>query len=194
MATTSVGRDWLPRALGWDVGRVLLFVALLAGLSYVSFPLPFSPGIPVDFQVVGVFLAALLLGPGRGTAAVLGFLVVGVAGVPVFDVGTGLDTVLGSPKVGYYLAYPAAAALVGYLVHRGTSLRDLESVRLRSLVGALLAGTAVISVGFTIGYAATMDVGLGTTFFLATLPFFPTELVKILVAVGVVRHDLLVPN
>jgi biotin transport system substrate-specific component len=173
---------------------VLLFVALLAGLSYVSFPLPFSPGIPVDFQVVGVFLAALLLGPGRGTGAVLGFLMFGIAGVPVFDVGTGLDTVLASPKVGYYLAYPVAAAVVGSLVHRGSSLRDLESVRLRTLVGAMLAGTAIIYVGFTIGYAATMDVALGTTFFLAPLPFFPTELVKIMIVVGVVRHDLVVPN
>lgn len=191
MAASSVDLDVSPRAIGLDAGRVVLFVALLAGLSYVSFPLPFSPGIPIDFQVVGVFLAALLLGPVRGTAAVVLFLVVGVAGLPVFDAGTGLATFFATPRIGYYLAYPAAAAVVGFLVHRGTPIRDLETVRVRTLAGAMLAGTAVIYVAFTLGYAATMDVGLGTAVFIASLPFFPTELVKIVVVVGIVRHDLL---
>lgn len=191
MATSTVGRDRSPRAVVGEVGRVVLFAALLVGLSYVSFPHPFSVGIPIDFQVVGVFLAALLLGPIRGTAAVIVFLVAGVAGLPVFDAGSGLEHLLASPTVGYYLAYPVAAALVGFLVHRGRELRDLETVRIRTLLGSMLAGTAVIYVAFTLGYAATMETGLGTAVLLAALPFFPTELVKMGVVLGIVRRDLL---
>jgi biotin transporter BioY len=61
------------------------------------------------------------------------------------------------------------------------------------LFGAMLAGSAVIYIGFIAGYVVTMDVGFGTAFVLAALPFFPAELVKILVVTGVVRRDLLGP-
>jgi len=191
MATSSFSLDRSPRSVGGEVGRVVLFAAVLAGLSYVWFPFPFSTGIPIDFQVVGVFLAALLLGPVRGTAAVVLFLVVGVAGLPVFDAGTGLDNLFASPMVGYYLAYPAAAAVVGLLVHSGTGRRDLEAVRVRVLLGAMLAGLAVIYVGFTVGYAATMDTDLATAVIIAAVPFFPAELIKMAAVLGIVRLDLL---
>lgn len=192
MAASSLfSTDRSPRAVGGEVGRVVLFAAVLAGLSYVWFPYPLSPGIPIDFQVLGVFLAVLLLGPVRGTAAVVLFLIVGVAGLPVFDAGTGLDNLFSSPMVGYYLTYPVGAAVVGLLVHNGTARHDLETVRVRRLFGAMLAGLVVIYIGFTVGYAATMDTSLTTAVLIAAVPFFLAELVKIAAVIGIVRPDLL---
>lgn len=193
MATSSERVARSPRAMGGELGRIVLFAAILVGLSFVTFPFFFSVGIPIDFQVAGVFLAALLLGPVRGTAAVVLFLVIGMAGVPVFDAVSGLETFFASPRVGYYLCYPLAAGLVGWVVHRGASLRDLETVRIRVLVGAMLVGGLVLHIGFVAGYAVTMNVGLGTAIIITAVPFFPAEVVKILVVLGVVRRDLLAP-
>lgn len=191
MATSSVDTELTPRGVGLDLGRVIIFAAVIAGLSYVTFPYPPSPGIPIDFQVVGVFLAAILMGPARGAAAATLFLVAGLAGLPVFDGGGGLATLLVSPKVGYYLAYPLAAVLVGYLVHGGTHTHDVETIRPRRLFGAMLAGIVILTAGFTGGYAIVMDTGPVVAFMLAALPFVPGDLIKVVVVIGVARHDLL---
>ncbi|QGQ19531.1 biotin transporter BioY [Cellulomonas sp. JZ18] len=97
-----------------DVALVATFAAFVAACALVP-PIPTGSGVPITLQTFGVILAGLVLGPLRGFLAVALYLVVGLAGVPVFAELTGGLGVLGKPSVGYLLSFPLAAAVAGLL-------------------------------------------------------------------------------
>ena len=98
---------------GDDLAYVAVFAALIAALSIVP---GFNIGpVPFTLQTVGVGLAGLCLGPWRGFASVLLYLLVGAAGLPVFARGgAGLASFAG-PTGGYLIAFPFAALLAGFV-------------------------------------------------------------------------------
>ncbi|GAA4903449.1 biotin transporter BioY [Tessaracoccus lubricantis] len=93
-----------------DLAYIAVFAALLSALSQIT--VSFGP-VPFTLQTLGVALAALVLGPWRGAAAVLLYIVVGVAGLPVFAGGkAGLSVFLG-PTGGYLLSFVLGTVLIG---------------------------------------------------------------------------------
>ena len=98
---------------GGDLAYVAVFAALIAVLAIVP---GFNIGpVPFTLQTVGVGLAGLCLGAWRGFSAVLLYLLVGAAGLPVFARGgAGLASFAG-PTGGYLLAFPLAALLAGFV-------------------------------------------------------------------------------
>ena len=79
-----------------------LFVALIALGAFISIPI--GP-VPIVLQNMFVLLAGLILGPLWGLACVAVYLVIGLAGLPVFAGGTsGLGKLFG-PTGGYLLGY-----------------------------------------------------------------------------------------
>ena len=90
-----------------------VFAALIAALAIVP---GFNIGpVPFTLQTIGVGLAGLCLGAWRGFSAVLLYLLVGAAGLPVFARGgAGLASFAG-PTGGYLLAFPLAALLAGFV-------------------------------------------------------------------------------
>ena len=90
-----------------------LLVVLCARLP----ALPVGP-VPVTLQSLAVLLCGALLGPWRGALAVLLYLGLGLAGLPVFSAGAAGPAVLAGASAGYLLAFPLAAALCGSLVAR----------------------------------------------------------------------------
>jgi len=190
MATSTDAVDLVDGATVGNIARAALFAALVAGFSYVSFPNPLAPTIPVTLQVLGVFLAGIMLGPVWGTGALGLYLTAGAIGVPVFaDGSAGLGVLLGSPTFGYLWSYPVAAGVVGLIVHRGTDLQDYTAVGVPLLVGAMVAGTVVIYAMGTVGFAVIQDLGLVEAFTVSAVAFVPFEAVKIAAAVGILRRD-----
>ena len=110
-----------------DLAYIAVFAALIAALALVP-SIPIGP-VPITLQTLGVLLAGLILGPWRGFAAVTLYLLVGLAGLPVFAGGTGGLGVFGKPSIGYLLSFPIAALVAGalsrWLVGRNTRLRFL---------------------------------------------------------------------
>lgn len=190
MQTATDSVDLVDGTTVGNIARTALLAALMAAFAYVSFPNPLAPGIPVTLQVLGVFLAGILLGPVWGTAAMGLYLAAGAVGIPVFaGGGAGLGSLVASPTAGYLWSYPLGAGLVGLLVHRGASLRDPPSVGAGVLVGAMVAATVVIYALGTVGFALVQNVGLVDAFVVSALAFVPWEAVKIAAAVGIVRSD-----
>jgi biotin transport system substrate-specific component len=175
-----------------NLARAAVFAALMGAFAYVSFPNPLAPGVPVTLQVLGVFLAGILLGPVWATVAMVFYLLAGGLGVPVFAGGTaGPGVLLAGPTLGYLWSYPAAAGVVGLVVHRGTTLRDHREAGLPTLVGAMVLGTVVIYAMGTVGFAVVQDVSLTRAFLASAVAFVPFEAVKIAAAIGIVRSDAL---
>ncbi len=190
METSSESVELIDDEIVTNIARTALFAALIAGFSYVSFPNPLSAGLPVTLQVLGVFLAGIMLGPVWGTGALGLYLAAGAIGIPVFAGGSaGLGQLIGSPTFGYLWSYPVAAGVVGLLVHQGVELRDYNEVGLGQLIGAMVVGTLVIYTMGTVGFAVIQSVGLFEAFMLSAVAFIPFEAIKIAAAIGILRSD-----
>lgn len=172
-----------PTAGTPDAGRAVIgvrtpvadvaLVATLAAFIAVCAVLPSFPvaglTVPITLQTFGVMLAGVLLGARRGALAVLLYLAVGLAGLPVFAQGTGGLGVLGKASAGYLLAFPLAAALAGFLVTRA---RHLPARWLPVAVfGAAMAGSLVFThpigiavMGARLGMSATEAIAAGAVF------------------------------
>ena len=114
-ARPRVLADLLPGALLRDV-LLLVAAAALTGLcAQVAIPLPFTP-VPITLQTFAVLLSGAALGPWRGGAAMLLYLVAGSLGVAWFANG---ESGFGGPTFGYIVGFVVAASVVGALASRG---------------------------------------------------------------------------
>jgi biotin transport system substrate-specific component len=121
-----------------------------------------------------------MLGPTRGFAAVGLYTLLGLAGLPIFSQGRSGLGILAGPSAGYIIAFPLAAALVGWLatiVIRRTS-------RTRALWFFLAATVTSITLVHTLGVlgmALNSKASIGEAF-LADLVFYPGDIIKNVVA------------
>lgn len=104
-----------------DLSLIAVFAALLAASIAVPGVHLGSSGVALTLQTLVVSLCGLVLGFGRGTAAVGLYLVVGLAGLPIFSGFRGGPAALASPSAGYLIGFLFGAAVVGGV--RGRSLR-----------------------------------------------------------------------
>ena len=154
------------RALG-----ILLAVGALALASQFALPIPGTP-VPITLQPLVVVLAGLLLGPVDAAAAMVAYLVAGMAGLPVFAPfgAPGLARLLG-PTGGYLLAYPVAAAVAGRF---GAGKASFAT---RALAAA--AGVLVLYVG-GLAQLAIISGSLARAAVLGVLPFIAADAVTFL--------------
>ena len=74
-----------------------LFTALIAAGAFIKIPVPV---VPFTLQYLFTMLAGLLLGSKRGTISVVAYMLLGLAGLPIFSEGGGLWYVF-KPSFGY---------------------------------------------------------------------------------------------
>ncbi|MEF8807757.1 biotin transporter BioY [Natronomonas sp.] len=189
MAQTSTADvDLVGGEVARNVAQAAVFAALIGAFAYVAIPYPLSPA-PVTLQVLGVFLAGLLLGPVWGAAALVLYLVAGALGAPVFAQGSAGLGVLVGPTGGYIFSYPLAAAAVGYVAHGGFEFRSLAESSVPRMVGGMAAGTLVI---YGIGVLFmwwNLDMTVTTAIISGAVVFVPAEAAKMAAAIGLVRSN-----
>lgn len=159
---TRSRKRWGPT----DLSLVAVFAALVAALSMVpGIPVGLL-GVPITLQTLGVLLAGVVLGPGRGAAAVLLYLAAGLIGLPVFSGFSGGFGVLARPSAGYLLAFPLAAFVAGLLAV--AILRRPRRHRAALLFGACLGASLLtihplgiaglmVNAGLPLGDAVLVD-------------------------------------
>lgn len=92
-----------------------LFTALMAVGALIHITLPIGIWqVTISLQIFVAVLAGFFLGPRQGFLSVLAYLVLGLAGLPVFAHGGGLGYLL-KPTFGFLLGFPWAAWLTGKL-------------------------------------------------------------------------------
>lgn len=161
--------------LGRDALLVTLFSFVTALSAQIAVPLPFSP-VPLTGQTFGVLLTGVLLGPRLGALAMVLYLIEGGVGLPFFAGGTFGAARLVGPTGGYLVAFPLAAAFTGWLATRGWDRRPLTQFF------AMLLGSLII---FALGAAWLAHfVGTSRALTLGVLPFLPGDIVKALLAAG----------
>jgi biotin transport system substrate-specific component len=180
VATTLIGSmaegTEFSRAI--RVAGAMFMIALTAAAAQISFPIP-GTAVPFTLQPMIVILAGAALGSRLGAAAMMGYLALGVIGLPVFAASPllpqGAARLLG-PTGGYLLAYPIAAFVVGLLTERGLGRR------FSTAVAAMLAGVAVIYAG-GLGWLAAVHVGdVSLAIAAGAAPFFIADVSKAILA------------
>lgn len=128
------------RSTTTDLALVAGFAALIAVAAILP-AISVAGPVPITLQTFAVLLTGAVLGARRGFLAVLLYLAVGAAGLPVFSGGAAGLGVLAGPTAGYLVGFPFAAALTGFLVERMPRARIQQSVPLVFVAG--LVGSAV---------------------------------------------------
>lgn len=177
--TTQTDTQALPAVPVSSTGRRVVAIAVgalvVALAAQARVPLPFTP-VPVTLQDLAVLTVGGVLGPAAGVAALVTYLALGIAGLPVFaGGGSSLAWLLG-PTGGYLLAFPVAAFVMGALAARAGFAR--------ALLGALL-GMVIIHLG-GVAQLALLSGDLSAAFRLGSLPFLPVSVLKVGLAAALV--------
>jgi biotin transport system substrate-specific component len=170
-----------------DLGLIAVFAALVAGSALIAAIPVGGLGVPITLQTLAVMLTGLALGPGRAFAAVGLYVLLGLAGLPIFSGGRSGLGVLAGPSAGYIIGFVFAATAVGWLaavVFRKTAGRP---GKLRAVL--LFAAAMVSSIIFVHGLGILgMMVNAKLDFskaFVADLAFYPGDVIKNALAVTV---------
>lgn len=128
-----------------DMTLISLFTVLIIIGSKITFPVMM---IPITLQLAISLLTGIVLGARRALLAHGLYLLIGLAGLPVFASGGGLAYVL-QPSFGYLPGMLLAAGLTGWLTDRVDPGRD--RLKFWHLIPINLAGLLVVylcGVGF----------------------------------------------
>lgn len=165
------------------LAAVLGFAALMAVCARLSVPMV---PVPMTMQTWAVLLAGVVLGPRWGAAAVLLYLGLGLAGLPILSDGASGPAPFMGSTAGYLIAFPLAAGLVGVLAERG---------RLRRLVPATvwLFGLHLAVLALGTGWLAGR-MGVPTAVAAGFTPFLLGAAVKSILVVLAARALSAVPG
>lgn len=184
--TTAARRGPLVlRLRGHEPVRSVALVAVFAALIVVAAVVPGIPvgslGVPITLQTLAVMLAGLSLGAVRGSLAVLLYLVLGFAGLPVFSGGRSGLQVMTTPSAGYLVAFVVAAFVVGLAAQQ--ILARSRAPRRVPLFFIAAMSTSILFVHTlgVLGMALMADIPLSAAFQL-DLAFYPGDIIKNVVA------------
>jgi len=163
------------RAFAVDAALVLAGVAVVALLAQVEIPL--WP-VPITGQTLGVIIVGASLGAWRGAAALTTYMVLGLAGLPIFAGLTGSLVAIAKPSFGFVIGFIFSAFVAGWFAERAWDRRP-------ALAFVGFAAASVVPFLFGIPYLAVVlnvSLGLDLTFWqileAGLFPFIIGGLVK----------------
>ena len=159
-----------------DIVFTGIFAALMAVCSWISIP----TAVPFTLQTFAVFVSVLVLGGKLGTLAVMVYILLGAAGVPVFANFTGgMGIILGSTG-GYIVGFILTALIMWGMEGLG---RRNAAWRILSMILGLLACYVLGTIWFMAVYSkANGAIGVMTALGWCVFPFIIPDLIKIAIA------------
>ena len=165
-----------------DLAYTALFTVLIMVCAWITVPLT----VPFTLQTFGVFAALGTLGGRRGTYAVAAYLLLGLAGLPVFSGFQGGPGVLLGTTGGYILGFLASALLYWAVTAR---LGQRPVVMAAAMVLGLVVCYAFGTAWFLVAYARTAgSIGLWAALGMCVFPFVVPDLAKIALAMLLSRQ------
>lgn len=150
-----------------------MFAAVIGVLAQFSIPLPFSP-VPLTLQTFAIGLTATILGSKTGTYAIIGYLLMGMIGLPVFaGGGAGISSLVG-PTGGFLVGFIFNGLITGLIIEK-TKFNYFWAI-VANIIGAVVTlafGTAWLKVSGGMPWAHAFTAG-----------FFPFVLPGIVKAVA----------
>lgn len=150
-----------------------LMTAVLCILGPIALNIPISP-VPISLGFLGIYFICSVLGTKLGTLSVIVYILLGLAGLPVFTNFTGGPGKLFGPTGGYIIGYIFMALICGFFVDKsgGRLLLILVGMVLGSVVGYLFG---------TLWLAYQQSIGFVQALFLGVVPYLPFDAAKLIV-------------
>ena len=161
---------------------IAVFVGIIAALGLVPGIAVPGVAVPITLQTLGVMLAGAVLGPWRGTAAVLVFLLLVALGLPLLAGGRGGLGVFFGPSAGFLIGFPVAALVIGWLTVRFNAARSLP----KGIAVNVLGGIVVLYLFGIVGMSIIGQLPLAKATAVSVV-FLPGDVAKAVVAALVAR-------
>lgn len=157
-----------------EMTKMALMVAMNCVSAYIIIPLPFSLS-PLALQTLIVNLTGYVLNAKQAFMTMLVYLLVGLAGVPVFTGGSAGPGKLFGPTGGYIIGFLFTAVFLAYF--RG----EKYSFKRYALLGCVI-GIPLIYVSGVVQLKLITGMGWDKAIMTGALPFIPLDIVKCLAA------------
>ena len=157
-----------------EMTKMALMVARNCVSAYIIIPLPFSLS-PLALQTLIVNLTGYVQNAKQAFMTMLVYLLVGLAGVPVFTGGSAGPGKLFGPTGGYIIGFLFTAVFLAYF--RG----EKYSFKRYALLGCVI-GIPLIYVFGVVQLKLITGMGWDKAIMTGALPFIPLDIVKCLAA------------
>ena len=157
-----------------EMTKMALMVAMNCVSASIIIPLPFSLS-PLALQTMIVNLTGYVLNAKQAFMTMLVYLLVGLAGVPVFTGGSAGPGKLFGPTGGYIIGFLFTAVFLAYF--RG----EKYSFKRYALLGCVI-GIPLIYVFGVVQLKLVTGMGWDKAILTGALPFIPLDIVKCLAA------------
>jgi biotin transport system substrate-specific component len=156
--------------------QIAVFTAIIAVFAQIRIPMP--GGVPLTLQTFAIMLSGIVLGAKRGVISTTVYVLLGTAGVPIFNGFTGgLTSTLGVTG-GFIISFPLIALFAGIGIKKQSPLW---------LTSWLSAGVVVNYVFGIAMFCLVTKSGVSTAFaVLAT--FIPLDLFKVAITTVTARR------
>jgi len=159
-----------------DLATCAMGVAMIAICSWISIPAT----VPFTMQTFAVCLVTALFGLRLGLWTVTGYILLGMAGAPVFAGFTGGIGILLGTTGGYIIGFLFTALVVGVAVKR---FGRKVSVLIPAMALGILLCYAFGTAWFVVVYAKNSGpIGLGTALAWCVVPYLIPDAIKIALA------------
>ena len=157
-----------------EMTRMALMVAMNCVSAYIIIPLPFSLS-PIALQTLIVNLTGYVLNAKQAFMTMLVYLLVGLAGVPVFTGGSAGPGKLFGPTGGYIIGFLFTAVFLAYF--KG----EKYNFKRYALLGCVI-GIPLIYVFGVVQLKLVTGMGWDKAIMTGALPFIPLDILKCLAA------------
>ena len=161
-----------------DLVYCAMFATLMMiGANITSFaPFMVVGGVPITLQSFFAILAGLMLGSKRGAIAVTVYMLIGLAGAPVFARFSGGFSQILSPTFGFIIAFIFAAYIAGKMIEKNNSKTMYVAAAMVGITFSYLVGTNWMYFAYKLWFAAPEGFTYGMAW-LWMLPPLPKDII-----------------
>lgn len=137
-----------------------MFMALIAIGAFIKIPIPV---VPFTLQFLFTMLAGLLLGGKLGAISVLGYILLGLAGLPIFAEGGGIYYLL-KPSFGYMIGFCIGSYVTGKIANKRQT-PSLKRLLCANFIGLMIVyGIGMLYYYIICNFVLVTPIGIGTLF------------------------------
>ncbi|MCI6430782.1 MAG: biotin transporter BioY [Oliverpabstia sp.] len=161
-----------------------LFTALIAVGAFIKIPVPV---VPFTLQFLFTTLAGLLLGSKKGAISVVAYMILGLAGLPIFSEGGGFWYVI-KPSFGYIIGFCIGTYVTGLIAERMKE-KTVPRYMLANFVGLLIVyAVGMIYYYIICNYVIDTPIAFGPLFLYCFVLAVPGDICLCILAAALVKR------
>lgn len=161
-----------------------LFTALIAVGAFIKIPVPV---VPFTLQFLFTTLAGLLLGFKKGAISVVAYMILGLAGLPIFSEGGGFWYVI-KPSFGYIIGFCIGTYVTGLIAERMKE-KTVPRYMLANFVGLLIVyAVGMIYYYIICNYVIDTPIAFGPLFLYCFVLAVPGDICLCILAAALVKR------